>query len=75
MNACTDDAALIAAKYEPAETLSRWMQRYVSFMGTKQGLAAALHSGNQAYSALPNYFDQRLRPALKVCSMRLFERR
>ena len=65
VNACADAAASIAANYEPAEALSRWMQRYVEFIGTKQGLAAALHSGDPAYNALPQYFDQHLRPALK----------
>ncbi len=64
VKACADAAAVIARKYEPAEALSRWMQRYVDFLGTKQGLAAALHSGDPAYSALPEYFDQHLRPAL-----------
>ena len=65
VDACADDADVIAAQYEPAEALSRWMRRYVDFIGTKQGLAAALHSGDPAYSALPKYFDKRLQPALK----------
>ena len=65
VKACADAAAVLAAKYEPAEALSRWMQRYVDFIGTKQGLASALHSGDPAYSSLPQYFDQHLRPALK----------
>jgi hypothetical protein len=33
-------------------------------VATKRGLAAALHSGDPAYSALPAYFMQRLEPAL-----------
>ena len=65
VKACADAASIIAAQNEPAEALSRWMQRYVDFIGTKQGLAGALHSGNPAYSALPQYFDEHLRPALK----------
>ncbi len=65
VKACADAATVFAGKYGPAEALSRWMQRYVDFIGTKQGLAAALHSGDQAYSALPHYFDEHLRPALK----------
>lgn len=32
---------------------------------TKRGLAAALHSGNSAYQALPNYFLTQLTPPLK----------
>ena len=66
VKACADAAALVAATYEPAEALSRWMQRYVDFIGTKQGLAGALHSGDPAYSALPQYFDEHLRPALEM---------
>jgi hypothetical protein len=41
------------------------MQRYMDFVATKRGLAAVLHSGDPAYSALPGYFDKRLRPALQ----------
>jgi len=66
MEACADAASVIASKYEPGEALARWMQRYVDFIGTKRGLAAALHSGDPAYSALPVYFNKRLRPALKT---------
>ena len=49
----------------PGGALAHWMQRYVDFIATKRGLAAALHSGNTAYSALPLYFNARLLPALK----------
>jgi AcrR family transcriptional regulator len=66
IDACADAASGISSKYEPGEALARWMQRYVDFIGTKRGLAAALHSGDPAYSALPVYFNQRLRPALKM---------
>ena len=66
MDACADAASVIASKYEPGEALARWMQRYVDFIATKRGLAAALHSGDPAYSALPGYFDNRLRPALRT---------
>ncbi len=66
VDACADAAAVIAGQYEPGEALGRWMHRYVDFIGTKRGLAAALHSGDPAYSALPKYFDKRLQPALKM---------
>ena len=66
MDACADAAPEFASKYEPGEALARWMQRYMDFVATKRGLAAALHSGDPAYSALPGYFDQRLRPALET---------
>ena len=57
---------LLAGKYEPDEALARWMQRYVDFITTKRGLAAALHSGDPAYVALPAYFNERLQPALQT---------
>ena len=66
MDACADAAPDLAGRYEPAEALARWMQRYMDFVATKRGLAAALHSGDPAYSALPGYFDKRLKPALET---------
>ncbi|NYF88870.1 TetR/AcrR family transcriptional regulator [Tunturiibacter empetritectus] len=66
VDACADAAYILAGKYEPGEALARWMQRFVDFISTKRGLAAALHSGDPAYSALPGYFNKRLMPALKT---------
>jgi AcrR family transcriptional regulator len=66
VDACADAASVLASKYEPGEALARWMQRFVDFIATKRGLAAALHSGDPAYSALPGYFIKRLLPALKT---------
>jgi len=54
----------LAAKYEPGEALARWLHRLMDFFGTKRGLAAALHSGDPAYSALPDYFLKRIHAAL-----------
>lgn len=64
IDACADAAPALAAQCEPGEALERWMQRYAAFIAAKRGLAKALHSGDPAFDALPNYFDQRLRPAL-----------
>ncbi len=66
VDACAEAASVLASKYEPDEALARWMQRYVDFITAKRGLAAALHSGDPAYTALPVYFNKRLRPALKA---------
>ena len=63
IDACADAAATLAAEHGPFDALARWMQRYVGFIATKRGLAAALHSGDPAYDALPVYFEDRLRPA------------
>jgi len=66
IDACADAAPVLAAQYGPGEALARWMQRYAAFLGTKRGLASALHSGNQAFETLPAYFQQRLEPALRM---------
>jgi AcrR family transcriptional regulator len=65
VDACADAAADLMAEHTPGEALALWLQRYADFIATKHGLAAALHSGDPAYSTLPTYFDTRLRPALQ----------
>lgn len=64
IDACADAAPILAAEHAPGEALARWMQRYAAFIGTKRGLATALHSGDPAFDALPDYFHKRLTPAL-----------
>jgi AcrR family transcriptional regulator len=64
VDACADAAPTLAAANEPGVALEKWLQAYTEFVGTKRGLAAALHSGDPAYGALPGYFTQRLEPAL-----------
>ncbi len=44
----------------------RWLDHGKAMFATKRGLAAALHSGDPAFEALPAYFDERLRPALRM---------
>jgi AcrR family transcriptional regulator len=66
IDACADAAPALAAQYGPGEALARWMQRYAAFLGTKRGLAGALHSGNPTFDSLPAYFMQRLQPALQA---------
>lgn len=64
VDACADAAPVLAAAHEPGEAVARWLHRYTEFLATKRGLAAALHSGDPAFDALPAYFMQRLAPAL-----------
>ncbi len=66
VDACADAAPALAAEHAPAEALARWLQRYAGFIATKRGLAAALHSGDPAFDALPGYFQLRLLPALQA---------
>lgn len=65
IDACAVAAPILAAEYAPGEALARWMQRYVDFIAAKRGLAAALHSGDPAFEALPGYFHKHLVPALR----------
>ena len=64
VDACADAAPALAKKYEPGEALALWLHRLMDFFGAKRGLAAALHSGDPAYNALPGYFLQRMHAAL-----------
>ncbi len=66
IDACADAAPLLAAKHEPVEALTRWMQQYAAFIATKRRLAPALHSGDSAFESLSAYFLQRLKPALQT---------
>lgn len=65
VDACANAARTLAAAHGPGEALALWLQRFADFIATKRGLAAALHSGDPAYNALPAYFEGRLRPALQ----------
>jgi AcrR family transcriptional regulator len=64
VDACADAAPALSKAHEPGEALAKWLHRYTQFVATKRGLAAALHSGDPAFDALPGYFMQRLAPAL-----------
>jgi AcrR family transcriptional regulator len=64
VDGCADAAPALAATREPAAALAQWLHRYTEFLSTKRGLAAALHSGDPAFDALPGYFMSRLEPAL-----------
>jgi AcrR family transcriptional regulator len=66
IDACAEAAPRLAAEHAPGEALAKWLQRYASFVGTKRGLAPALHSGNPAYEPLRGQFEQRVRPALRT---------
>ncbi|WP_309491633.1 TetR family transcriptional regulator [Microbacterium sp. Se5.02b] len=55
----------LAAAHAPDEALALWLQRFTQFIATKRGLAAALHSGDPAFEALPSYFTAELGGALE----------
>ncbi|MDT8915872.1 TetR/AcrR family transcriptional regulator [Amycolatopsis sp. PS_44_ISF1] len=64
IDACAEAGPVFAAQHEPLDALGRWIHRYTELLGTKRGLASALHSGDPAFDALPGYFMQRLEPTL-----------
>jgi AcrR family transcriptional regulator len=66
VDACADAAEPLAAEGSPIEALAAWLMRYMRFLATKQGLAAALHSGDPAFATLPAYFRERFEPALSM---------
>lgn len=66
VDACAEAAPALAAEHPPAEALSAWIHRYTEFIATKRGLARALHSGDPAFDALPDYFLGHLGPALEA---------
>lgn len=64
IDAVADAGAELSATHPPARALSLWIDRFVELIGTKRGLASALHSGDPAFEGLPAYFMERLGPAL-----------
>lgn len=66
MDICADAAAPLAAAHPPFAALALWLQRYAAFVGTKRGLAGALHSGDAAYATLTARFEEHLRPAFQL---------
>ena len=64
IDAVAEAGPALAAAFPPVEALTRWIDRFTQLLATKRGLAAALHSGDPAFAGLPDYFFQRLGPAL-----------
>jgi AcrR family transcriptional regulator len=61
---CIETAAELGTTLGPWDALSTWIERFTAFVGTKRGLASALHSGDPAYEGLPQHLLDRLEPAL-----------
>ncbi|GLY77562.1 TetR/AcrR family transcriptional regulator [Actinoallomurus iriomotensis] len=64
IDVCAEAGPALSAAHEPGTALMKWLHRYTEFVGTKRGLASALHSGDPAFDALPGYFMRRLEPVL-----------
>jgi AcrR family transcriptional regulator len=61
---CIEAADEFASTLGPWEALTSWIERFMDFVGTKRGLASALHSGDPAYDDLPQHLLDRLEPVL-----------
>ncbi len=71
VEACAEAGpALLARSSSPYAALAEWIDRFVDFLVTKHGLAAALRSDEAGFEALHSYFLDRLVP---VCA-RLLDR-
>ncbi len=66
VEACAEAGpALLADTESPYVALSRWVDRFVDFLATKHGLAAAMKSDSEGFASLHEYFLSRLVP---VCA-------
>lgn len=74
LDECVAAAAELGSTRGPEEALVEWIDRYTDFVGTKRGLAAALHSGDPAYDGLPQHLLDRLAPALDTLLVRAVDR-
>ncbi|MFD0986878.1 TetR/AcrR family transcriptional regulator [Methyloligella solikamskensis] len=65
VDARVEHGAALAGEKPPSEALALWLESLVDLVATKRGLGPALHSGDPAYQALPEYVFGRLTPVLK----------
>lgn len=63
---CVEAAGQLRTTVAPWPAFTTWIEQYTEFVGTKGGLATALHSGDPAYNDLPLHLLDRLEPALEV---------
>jgi AcrR family transcriptional regulator len=63
---CVEAAEELGTTLSPWDALMGWIERFTDFVGTKRGLASALHSGDPAYDDLPEHLLDRLEPALRT---------
>lgn len=64
IDACAEAASALRATHAPYDALRQWVHRYVELVGTKRGLAEALHSGDPAFAGLHDDVAERLEPVV-----------
>jgi AcrR family transcriptional regulator len=70
---CIEAADELGTTLDPWDALITWIGRFTDFVGTKRGLASALHSGDPAYEDLPQRLLDRLEPALHTLLARAID--
>jgi AcrR family transcriptional regulator len=61
---CIDAAEVLGTTLTPWDALIGWIERFTDFVGTKRGLASALHSGDPTYDDLLDRFEPALQTLL-----------
>ncbi|MQY17367.1 TetR/AcrR family transcriptional regulator [Nocardia macrotermitis] len=64
IDVCVEAGPTLSAAYGPVEALTRWLYRLTEFVGTKRGLATAIHSGAPKFDDLADRLLARLVPVL-----------
>jgi AcrR family transcriptional regulator len=62
---CVEAAEVLGVSLGPWDAVTSWIERFTDFIGTKRGLASAIHSGDPAYDDLPQHLMDQLEPALQ----------
>ncbi|WP_235747964.1 TetR/AcrR family transcriptional regulator [Nocardia coffeae] len=64
IDVCVAAGPTLSAAHEPVEALTKWLYRLTEFVGTKRGLATAIHSGDPKFDDLAGHLLKRLEPVL-----------
>jgi AcrR family transcriptional regulator len=74
LDVCVQKAAALQDAPDARAALHSWIASYAEFVGTKAGLAKALHSDEPAYEGLPQRLLEQLEPALDRLLARAVEK-
>ena len=67
---CINEATRLLDSPDPWTAVLEWIDRFTAFVGTKRGLATALHSGDAAYDGLGSRLLDRLVPSMDALLIR-----
>jgi len=73
LDECIEAVTGFGRTLAPWDALTAAVDRFTVFVGTKQGFAAALHSGDPAYDGLPRLLLDRLDPSFDALRARAIE--